>query len=180
METLLKANNCSLRTQCSTLESIKENIPSMSPKEILNAKAGGLLQMSSSGEVGRNLRQIYNIKSSQGCTSTLTSKCDKDLVYDLLEQHYGSEKNFVRNVNFAESVMSVVGTDQQFEDIVRFCTNENIAYGSVLGIDPTFNLGDFFVTPMVFEHKMIKNKTTGKHPNFIGPTLIHQDRKFST
>lgn len=27
---------------------------------------------------------------------------------------------------------------------------------------------------------MIKNKTTGKHSNFIGPTLIHQDRKFST
>ena len=36
----------------------------MSPKEILNetySKAGGLLQMSSAGEVGRNLRQIYNI-----------------------------------------------------------------------------------------------------------------------
>ena len=172
-----------LRTQCSTLESIKENIPSMSPKEILNetySKAGGLLQMSSAGEVGRNLRQIYNIKSSQGCTSSLTSKCDKDLVYELLEQHYVSEKGFVRNVNFAEGVMSVIGTDQQFEDIVRFCANENMAYGSVLGIDPTFNLGDFFVTPTVFEHKMIKNKTTGKHPNFIGPTLIHQDRKFST
>ena len=44
-----------LHTQCSTLESIKENIPSMSPKEILNEMysiAGGLLQMSSAGEVG--------------------------------------------------------------------------------------------------------------------------------
>ena len=69
-------------------------------------------------------------------------KCDKDLVYELLEQHYVSEKGFVHNVNFAEGV-SVVGTDQQFEDIVHFCANENIAYGSVLGIDPTFNLGDF-------------------------------------
>lgn len=109
-----------LRTQCSTLEYIKENIPSMSPKEILNEMyfiAGGLLQMSSAGEVGRNLHLIYNIKSSQGCTSSLTSKCDKDLVYELLEQHYVSEKGFVRNVIFAEGVMSVVGTDQQFKDI---------------------------------------------------------------
>ena len=119
-------------------------------------------------------------KSSQGCTSSLTSKCDKDVVYELLEQHYVSEKGYVCNVNFAEGVMSVVGTDQQFKDIVRFCASENMAYGSVLGIDPTFNLGDFFVTPTVFEHKMIKNKITGKHPNFIGPTLIHQDRIFST
>ena len=52
METLLKANN--RHTQCSTLESIKEIIPSMLPKQILNemySKAGELLQMSSSGEV---------------------------------------------------------------------------------------------------------------------------------
>ena len=34
--------------------------------------------------------------------------------------------------------------------------------------------------PTVFEHKVIKNKTTGKHPNFISPTLIHHGRKFST
>ena len=42
--------------------------------------------------------------------SSLTSKCDKDLVYDLLEQHYVSMRDFVHNVNFAEGVMSVVGT----------------------------------------------------------------------
>lgn len=36
------------------------------------------------------------------------------------------------------------------------------------------------MTPKVYEHKMIKNKVTGKHPNFIGPALIHQDRKYST
>ena len=72
-------------------------------------------------------------------------KCDKDLVYESLEQHYVSEKGFfVHNVNFAEGVMSVVDTNQQFEDTVRFCANENMAHGSVLGIDPTFNLGDFY------------------------------------
>ena len=50
-----------VRTQTSTLESIKENLPSMSPKQILSQsyeKAGGVLQIKSSGEVGRNLRQV--------------------------------------------------------------------------------------------------------------------------
>ena len=51
--------------------------------------------MSSSGEVGQNLCQIYNTKSSQGCASTLTSKCDKDLVYGFLGQHYVSENDFI-------------------------------------------------------------------------------------
>jgi len=171
------------RTQSSTYQSIKENVPVMSPKEALKAtydSAGGILEMSSNSEVGRNLRQMYNAKSSQGCTSGLTSKCSKDLVYDLLEQHYLGESDFVRSVNFADSVMSVVATDQQLDDVVRFCANDSPMYGSILGIDPTFNLGDFFVTPTVYEHKMVVNRVTGKHPNFIGPCLIHQDRKFGT
>ena len=60
------------RTQHSTLQSMKENIPVLSPKKVLNetySEAGGLLQVSSSAEVGRNLHQNYNIKNSKGCTS---------------------------------------------------------------------------------------------------------------
>ena len=147
----------------------------MSPKEILNQtydNAGKVLELSSVGYVGRN---IYNAKSSKGFASGLTTNCDKDLVYDLLEQHY-----VVRGVSFAEGVMSVVGTDHQFDDVCRFCATDNPVCGSVLGIDLTFNLGDFFVIPTVYEHKMLKNKVTGKHPFFIGPALLHQDRKYGT
>ena len=169
-------------TQASTLQSIKENLPSKSPKQIVCQsydKVGGVFQMKSSDEVARNLRQVYNMKSHQGSTSGLASNCEKDLVYDLLEQHYSSESDFVRSVSFEEGVMSVVGTEQQFKDITRFCCADPVC-ASVLGIDPTFNLGDFYVTPIVFEHKLLKNKVTGKHPIFLGPTLIHQDRKFGT
>ena len=120
------------------------------------------------------------MKSYQGSTSNLTSNCEKDLVYDLLEQHYSSEKNFVRSVSFIEGVMSVVGTEQQFTGISRFCSVLDPVCASVLGIDPTFNLGDFYVTVGVFEHKLVKNKVTGKHPIFLGPTMIHQDRKHGT
>ena len=120
------------------------------------------------------------MKASQGSTSKLTSNCDKDLIYDLLEQHYHSASEFVRSVNFEEGVTSVVGTDQQFYDISRFCSYSSSRIGSVLGIDPTFNLGDFFVTPTVYEHRLLRNKVTGKHPYFIGPVLIHVNRKYGT
>ena len=134
------------RIEASTFQSIKENIPIMSPKEVLKStydEAGRILQASSSGEVGRNLRQVYNTKGSQSCTSALTSKCDKDLVYDSLEQYYLSKNGFVRSVNFADGVMSIVATDQQLDDVLWCCANNNPGFSSVLGIDPTFNLGDF-------------------------------------
>lgn len=149
----------------------------MSPKEIIKKtyqKAGGMLNMSSLGEVGRDLRQVYNMKSSQSCTSGLTTNCDKDLVYDLLEQHYNSAKEFVRSVSFDEGVMSVVCTNQQLDDLNRFCAYNGLGIESILGIDPMFNLGDFYVTPTVYEHKLVINKVTGRHSYFIGPVLIHQ------
>ena len=38
------------------------------------------------------------------------------------------------------------------------------------------NLGDFYVTITMYEHKMLVSKHTKKHPVFIGPCLIHQER----
>ena len=171
------------RTQASTLDFIKENLPDIAPKELISKsyeKAGGILNMASCSEVGRDLRQVYNMKASQGSTSSLTSNCDKDLMYDLLEQHYHSASEFVRNVSFDEGIMSVVGTDQYFYDLSRFCACGRYMIGSVLGVDPTFNLGDFFVTPTVYEHRLVKNKVSRKHPYFLGPVLIHVDRKYNT
>ena len=76
--------------------------------------------------------------------------------------------------------MSVVGLDQQFVDIEWFCACEDQSSGSVLGIDPTFELGDFYVTSVTYEHKLLKSRKTSKNPVFIGPTFIHQDRKRNT
>ena len=161
-----------LHTQCSTLELVKENLGKMKPKDIVDmtySNAGGVLNKKSASEVCRDRTQVYNMKGYSSSTSNLTSNCNKDLVYDLLEQNFSSESDFVRSVCFDDCVMSVVGLEQQFNDIERFCACEDQSSGSVLGIDPTFNLGDFYVTPSTYEHKLLKNRKTGKHPVFIGP-----------
>ena len=44
----------------------------------------------------------------------------------------------------------------------------------MLSVDPTFNLGTFYVTPLVFLHKAVVSRRTGKHPIFLGPILILQ------
>ena len=173
-----------IRTQKSTLDSIKENIGVMRPKQTVEKvyeEAGGILHVQSLGEVCRDRTQEYNTKRYQECTSGLTSNSKKDLVYDLLEQNYCSESDFVRNVCFDDdSVMSVIGLEQQFDDMERFCVSEQRGNTSILGLDPTFQLGDFFVTPTTYEHKLLINRKTGKHPVLLGPLLIHQNRKFGT
>ena len=62
-------------TQSNTLHDMK-NTSDMKPKEIINKtyeKAGGMMNMLSCSQVGRNLKQVYNMKQYQGTTSGLAS-----------------------------------------------------------------------------------------------------------
>ena len=72
--------------------------------------------------------------------------------------------------------MSFVGLQYQFIDLERFCANGKPTDNSILRIDLTFNLGDFYVTITMYGHKMLVKKHTKKHPVFIDPCLIHQER----
>ena len=47
-------------------------------------------------------------------------------------------------------------------------------------IDPTFNLGDFYVTVTTYENIMLKSRRTGRHPVFIGPMFVHQRHTYET
>ncbi len=120
----------------------------------------------------------YNAKSHSHSTSGIASNQQKDLVYDLLEQHYGSLKTFVRTVSFGDSVTFVLATDEQLADIQRFCCDRGSTNSSVLGIDPTFNLGDFYVTVTTYENVMLRSQKTGRHPVFVGPMFVHQRRTY--
>lgn len=172
-----------IHTQHSTLEDIKENVQTMALKAAVKQvydKAGGVTNTQSLSEVPRDRRQAYNSKSHNHSTSGISSNQDKDLVYGLLEQHYGSLKTFVGNVSFDDSVMCVLCTDQQLCDIERFCCSQGSTNTSVLGVDPTFNLGDFYVTVTTYENLMLTSRATGKHPVCVGPMLVHQRRTYET
>ena len=41
-------------------------------------------------------------------------------------------------------------------------------------------LGDFYATPTINEHMLLKNRKTSKHPVYIGPVMVHQNRKHDT
>ena len=74
--------------------------------------------------------------------------------------------------------MAFLATDRQLKDIELYCCQEDDF--SILGIDPTCNLGNFSVTPTTYRCRKIVNVTTGKSPVFLGPMLVDQSKTEQT
>ena len=68
--------------------------------------------------------------------------------------------------------------NNQLNDIEHFCCNSH--QFSILGVDPTFNLGNFSVTVSIFRHLHLLDRSTQKHPVILGPMLIHQRKTTQT
>lgn len=83
----------------------------------------------------------------------IASNHNKDLTYDLLEQHSGSLKMFVRNVSFDDSVTCVLCNLKILNDFVEI---------ECLLLRDSFNLGDFYVTVTTYENLLIVSRKTGK------------------
>lgn len=74
--------------------------------------------------------------------------------------------------------MAVLCTDQQQDDMVRFLTNP-LNY-VIMGVDPAFNFGDIYVTPIVYQHLLLEHRSRKNHPIMLGAILVHHDKKFSS
>ena len=85
---------------------------------------------------------------------------------------------FVRDTRPSPEPAFVVARDRQLDDLVRFCTIPDDF--TILTVDPTFNLGDYDVTPTSYRHCLLKSIRSGSPPVFIGPTLIHYRKTFHT
>ena len=178
-----RKDSCSYRrTQKSTLSRLKEL--SGKPKSIvstLHDEAGGSLGASSASELPRNRRQVYN-SQQHSLPSTSKSIGKVDPIFELVQQCkvdlLPGGRRFIRSVNFDSSPCCVLATDGQLHNLVRFCTNPGAS--CVLGIDPTFNLGKFYVTVTTFTYSHVVNKTTKRSPTFFGPMFVHTEKNYES
>lgn len=85
---------------------------------------------------------------------------------------------FIRDVRIAPEPLCVLTSDRQLNDLKRFCCNP-IQYRP-LTVDPTFDIGQFNVTPITYQHLVLENKRDGKHPSLIGPVLLHEKKTEET
>ena len=76
-------------------------------------------------------------------------------------------KPFIRRVQVTPEPSCIVVSDRQLNDLARFCTTQFLP-ASVLCIDTTFNIGNFFVTPTTYKHKSWLTRTTERNLHYWG------------
>ena len=159
------------RTQKSTLTKMKDIAGK--PKSVVSAlhdAVGGTLGASS--KLPRNRRQIYNNRKPEKVDPIfeLVQQCKVDLM--------PGGRKFIRSVNFDTSPSCVLATDSQLKNLVRFCTNPGAS--CIMGIDPTFNMGKFYVTITTFTYSQVANKNTKKSPTFFGPMFVSTEKTYES
>lgn len=143
-----------------TLPSTKAGIESQSgshgPKQVLATvlkELGGVQHASSPCELPRNEQQNSYIqqKSKGSCVVAQGGSVNPlaDQVFAMMQSAKVGDSlgQFVRETRPSPELAFVLARDRQLDDLVRFCAISDSF--SVLTVDPTFNLGDFDVTPTV-------------------------------
>ena len=173
------------RTQPSTIQLLKDGMKEKCPKKVMRdveTAKGGIIEASSGCELPRNRRQVYNLKQVESAkrekesipSGVSSQKLDSIAsAMQMCKETFNTEVAFIRAIDVAVEPMCVLASNQQLRDLERFCcSSEN---PSILTVDPTFNLGPFYVTPMTYQHMMIEN-LQGSHPIQLGPILVHHTK----
>ena len=174
------------RTMPSTLLSLKEEAQAHPPKaaiDVVYSENGGIMKAASVGQLPRNHQQVSNLRRDVAAKSNLrlcSAKGVRDPLFMVMEQSKlcKSQEKFVRIVTASPEPMSVLATDLQLHDLVRFATNPS--KHCIVSIDPTFSLGDFSVTCLSYRNLLVTDPRTGECPILLGPLLVHQRKLFET
>ena len=179
-----KQSESFVRTMPSTLQKLKDVSTNLTAKfAVCKSLDDDLFTASSAGAMPRNRQQVADMRRRQVEKETSCSfGKKKDPLFSVMlmckESEGGKPQDaFVRMVTGAPEPMTVLAFNWSLNDIERFCTKQHQC--TTLTVDPTFNLGDFFVTVTTYRHLLLKNMN-GNHPVMMGPIFVHQQRKFET
>lgn len=157
----------------SMLGSIKDNVTKKGSQGVyddLREKAGGAFGASSASELPRGKQQIYNAKSR------MSSSVTQDDVEDLLKYARDKEDLILHHSDYPEDLW-VFGTASMCSDLPKYTTSDILCYPFC--VDPTFKMGQFEVTPIVYKHLLLTSKRTNESPVLLGPTMIHHKKTYA-
>ena len=127
---------------------------------------GGIEKVASTSSLPRNNQQAATIRRQ-----LFSSGNNSDPIMALVDLFKTELSGFIRSLQILPSPSCVLATDAQLQELIVNCTKHD-KFG-VMHIDPTFNLGSFFVTPIVFPLVGYINRKSKGSPTMIGPVLIH-------
>ena len=129
---------------------------------------GGVCGAKSVNSLPSNVRQVKNVKHQLGLTSSAASKGNNDPLMAVCKLQMGSHSGFIREVTCSDLPTVMLFTDQQADDIVRFCCHKKPSLVSELGMDITFQLGPFYLLVTTYKNSMLTVKGTSHPLLFLG------------
>lgn len=113
-------------------------------------QSGGVFKARSAGSIPKSQSQVryHQLQNKPKYEESAKKRCSFQCDDSVQSTDPESDKAFVRRVVAAPEPMAVLCTNQQLNDMVRFLTDPS--QFSVMGVDPTFNFGDFNVTLIAF------------------------------
>ena len=151
-----KTNTPFFRTSESAKKRYKEIACSHTPKEAVSQATktqGGEVEARGLSSLPRNRQQISYYRRSE-------NKRDDNVLYSVMLEcklAQGTQDAIVRDVKAAPEPQCILFLDSQLEDMERFLV-DNDDFG-ILTIDPTYNFGQFYVTPTTYPHLMLQKET---------------------
>lgn len=146
-----KSGKTFTRTKSSVKRALGENLKNLPTSEAvakMKKDLGGPLKSSSDADIPRGRTQAYDMKrehSKTSCSEPKRKQIDEKTTFNWYAKTDG--KNFVRMQELLGEPLIVLATDKQLADLSRFCMSHlDFTY---LSVDPTFNFGDFSVTPVI-------------------------------
>ena len=169
-----KGDRSFFRTATSTKKRIQQLASSSTPKAVVSelTRERGEFEARGIALLPRDCRQVSYVRQKQ-----TTNTCDP--LYSIMLEcklAQGTSSVFVQDVKAAPYPTSVSCFEWQIQDMIRFLTCNH--HFSVLTVDTTYKLGEFYVTPMTYHQLMVEDIKTKKHPVMLGPILVHQKVDF--
>ncbi|CAC5370339.1 unnamed protein product [Mytilus coruscus] len=159
------------RTQETVKNTIRELNMNKRPKDVFHTilkRTGGIENLTSGSQKPRDMQQVYNLKRKES----------NDEILETIDLRATEEIKFIRHIEMVPEFSVFLATDNQLHEIEKYCTNN--ANFSILGVDTTFNIGNFYVTLTFYRNLMLEHKTKKHEPVMIGPVLIHQQRTYDS
>ena len=162
------------RTMPSTFEKAREGVKHKQPQDIYIESirdAGGPTGIRNDTSVIRNVQQIYNINKS------IKQAIAEDELMWLIKQK-NKDQSAIRAIHLTKTcnLGVFIATDFQLNMLEKHCVGYKPC---ILGIDMTYNCGDFYVTPTTIQHPFLIHSTTLVEPVILGPTFIHTEHNQS-
>ena len=137
------------------------------------------MKVLSDADIPSGRTQAYDMKRDRSratCSQPRRKQLDEMASFNWYAKTEG--KGFVRMHELSGEPLIFLATDKQLADLSRLCTSP-VDY-SYLSVDPTFNFGEFSVTPTSYRNILLKNRKTNKSPVFVGPIFIHHSKTKET